>query len=102
MADDTRNRDGRSPDGTEIASRGQPGSTPTNAGKRGAAGAGGGNGKAPGNPFSGLSIDFSGDRTGGVPGLPMPEAFSLRMVGTAPGASAVVSTGGPTSSSVAP
>jgi thioredoxin reductase (NADPH) len=35
------------------------------------------NGSAPANPFGGLAIDFSGDRTGGVPGLPTPEPTSL-------------------------
>jgi thioredoxin reductase (NADPH) len=53
MTDDSRNGDGHATDGTDK----------------------------PANPFAGLSIDFSGDRTGGAPGSPMPEPTSLSNVG---------------------
>src|SRR4051812_13254309 len=44
-------------------------------------GSGATNGSAPVNPFGGLSIDFSGDRTGGLPGIPMPEPTNLTSLG---------------------
>jgi thioredoxin reductase (NADPH) len=63
MTDDTRDRD----DAGDASQQ-------TN-------GSGATNGSAPANPFGGLSIDFSGDRSG-LPGIPMPEPTNLTSLGS--------------------
>ncbi|HEY2887942.1 MAG TPA: FAD-dependent oxidoreductase, partial [Candidatus Limnocylindrales bacterium] len=71
MTDDTREHAATSPEG--------PGAAPATNGTKpaGDSSSNGSKGPATANPFGGLSIDFSGDRTGGLPGLPAPEATSL-------------------------
>src|SRR5690349_23715722 len=71
MTDDTRERGASTPTGL--------GATPATNGSKpaGDPASNGSNGGGAANPFAGLSIDFSGDRTGGLPGLPAPEATSL-------------------------
>jgi thioredoxin reductase (NADPH) len=68
MTDDTRERSTKA---TEPA-----GATPATNGTK-PADTKGSNGTGPANPFGGLAIDFSGDRTGGLPGLPTPEPTDL-------------------------
>jgi thioredoxin reductase (NADPH) len=71
MTDDTRERDASTTEGSGATSA-TSGPKPAEAN-----GPNGSNGSGAANPFGGLSIDFSGDRTGGLPGLPTPEATSL-------------------------
>src|SRR4051812_21652734 len=87
MTDETRNGNGASPDKNGTSPEPSQESADGN-----------GKGLFGGNPFAGLSIDFSGDRTGGVPGLPMPEPISLTMLGGMSG----ISPGRPAPGSVAP
>jgi thioredoxin reductase (NADPH) len=79
MTDDSSEHDGTSEPGSANNTNG------TGSGDS-VAGNGSGNGSGFANPFAGLTIDFSGDRTGGVPGLPMPEPISLTMLTEAPSA----------------
>src|SRR4051795_3931602 len=87
MTDETRNGNGALPDRNGTSP--EPSQESADRNGKGLFGA---------NPFAGLSIDFSGDRTGGVPGLPMPEPISLTMLGGLSG----ISPGGPAYGSVAP